>query len=275
MSVLYPKCAHQPTLVVIHPDSQFRNFVTFDVEGQKNWVEVLNLANTWESHTVRQLAISRLQNLHTSDPISLLVLARRHQVQQWIRQALTALCKRTCLPDRDELRVLDKEDLLLLFTLRATCGDDEDQIKTELDAYFDAEAIKAEIADAHAFAEAARIQALADEVVHQRALAEKVARERAVAEDESRAQLLAEEEERLQRQREELEAELARRAVEEGFEPMLPMVESPLSAVLAPGEHPDFNILPPVVEERPLTPAPLVIVTVFTDYTTCALAHAT
>ncbi|VDC03896.1 unnamed protein product [Peniophora sp. CBMAI 1063] len=241
MSVLYPK-----------------NFVTYDIVGQDAWVGVLKLANAWESHSVRQLAISRLPNPHIDDPIALLVLARQHQVQQWTRLALIALCKKAILPDRDELRILDREDLLLLFTLRATCGDDEEQLKIELDAYFDAEAIKAELADARAFAEAARIRALEDEAAREQALAEEAAREQIVVDDEARARSLAEEEERHLRQREELEAELARLAIDEGFEPVVPMIESPLSAVLAPGERPGLDLLPPpIAMDHPLTPAPV------------------
>ncbi|KZV70762.1 hypothetical protein PENSPDRAFT_433150 [Peniophora sp. CONT] len=225
MSVLYPE-----------------DLVTFDIEGQETWVEVLKLANSWESHSIRKLAISRLGNPRPDKPMDLLVLARLYHVDEWTRAALIALCMHPLLPERDELRNLNKEDLLLLCTLRATCGDNPDEINAELDSYFLAESVKAEEVAAQAFAdEGARIHALAEAAANARAL----------------------DEEARQREREELEAELARLAMNEGFEPVVPEIQSPVSAILAPGEHPlgfDAIPIPFTVEERPLTPAPTAFV---------------
>ncbi|VDC03897.1 unnamed protein product [Peniophora sp. CBMAI 1063] len=100
-------------LSILYPD----NMITYDLHTPEDWQAVLRLAERWSCRPIIQLA---LHQLHTSSGHSLverLALAYRHNVEDWIRPALRALCLRPHSLTADEIRRLGPYPEALAFIM--------------------------------------------------------------------------------------------------------------------------------------------------------------
>lgn len=82
----------------------------------EEWTAVLRLASLWNCQGIRSQAIDAL-NLSVSS-YQRLVLARAHDVQDWIEPAFEALSERANPLSVDEARALSIEDVILIATAR-------------------------------------------------------------------------------------------------------------------------------------------------------------
>ncbi|KAG2159340.1 uncharacterized protein EDB93DRAFT_1115134 [Suillus bovinus] len=70
------------------------------------WIRLLSIATRYEMERIRARALHELDYLPPLDPIQKIVLARRHDVRQWLLPSYVALCLR-----REPLNVLEAVEL--------------------------------------------------------------------------------------------------------------------------------------------------------------------
>jgi len=76
---------------------------------------ILDLSTRWGFASIRDMAI---RCLNPPTPHQRLVLGRKYGVDQWILPALHELCERPQPPTRDEARLMDLEDVVLVGSVR-------------------------------------------------------------------------------------------------------------------------------------------------------------
>jgi hypothetical protein len=72
------------------------------------WMSVLKLSTVWEFESVRAMAIDRLDEYATSDPVLRIVVAKRFIIPRWFVPALNILAQREdALNEKDMERLMD------------------------------------------------------------------------------------------------------------------------------------------------------------------------
>lgn len=121
-----------------HSAHSFRDFVTHDLHTQEECEAALSLAIRWSCTSVEQLALRRLDAFTERSHAERLALARRYNIQSWIRPALRALCLRPQRLTLEELRHLQPYlgDLELIIRAREESRNDvEREVDFALDAW--------------------------------------------------------------------------------------------------------------------------------------------
>ncbi|VDC05672.1 unnamed protein product [Peniophora sp. CBMAI 1063] len=101
-------------LAILYPESCAR----WALQSLAEWTAALRLSTMWSFPTARELAIRKLEPL--ASVIEKLVLARAHDVDQWLRPAFVELCTRSAKLSRADAARLKAhpDDVVLVFTVR-------------------------------------------------------------------------------------------------------------------------------------------------------------
>ena len=94
-----------------------RNYNTLEERSFKEWSSILDLSTRWGFTSIRDLAIRCIKS---PNPVTRLVLARKHGVEQWILPALLELCEWPEPLSLEEARLMDFEDVVLVGSVRQT-----------------------------------------------------------------------------------------------------------------------------------------------------------
>ncbi|KZV76864.1 hypothetical protein PENSPDRAFT_747419 [Peniophora sp. CONT] len=81
------------------------------------WKAILRLASMWQFEVPRQHAIMALDT-RIESPLEKLILARAHDIEDWLHPAFAALCKRPDPLSSDEAQKLSLGDVLAIMTAR-------------------------------------------------------------------------------------------------------------------------------------------------------------
>ena len=92
-----------------------RNYNTLEERSFKEWSSILDLSTRWGFTSIRELAIRCIK---PPNPLTRIVLARKHGVEQWILPALLELCQRPEPLSIEEARLMDFEDVVLVGSVR-------------------------------------------------------------------------------------------------------------------------------------------------------------
>jgi hypothetical protein len=90
--------------------------VKYAISTLAEWTSVLHLASTWGFESIRALAIRELRPLASA--VDRIVLGRRYGIDDWLPDALTALCQRAAPLSAEEAEHMSKEDILRIFQAR-------------------------------------------------------------------------------------------------------------------------------------------------------------
>ncbi|KAF9443656.1 hypothetical protein P691DRAFT_797152 [Macrolepiota fuliginosa MF-IS2] len=111
--------AFRALLWVLYPADRLFNS---DVGLLKDdWVMILELSRMWDMIRVREIAIERLVPLLKDDPAHQWDLAKKYEIQDWVRPALERLIRRSLPLSNREVEMLDQETLLKLAAARESC----------------------------------------------------------------------------------------------------------------------------------------------------------
>ncbi|KAI0030314.1 hypothetical protein K488DRAFT_28206, partial [Vararia minispora EC-137] len=101
LSILYPK-----------------DYNNYDLGSRSEWTDVLKLASRWSFHSIRALAIRRLEAFLRDSPLDRLVLARACDVPQWVTPALKNLSMREEPLRESELLQMGCGDIAIIAEVR-------------------------------------------------------------------------------------------------------------------------------------------------------------
>jgi hypothetical protein len=120
LSVLYPLCVHWPSniscnCVIHHLFFWLRNFNALEEHSFEELSSILDLSTRWGFTSIRYMAIRCME---PPTPHERLILGRKYGVDEWIPLALQELCERPQPLTRDEARLMDFEDVVLVGSVR-------------------------------------------------------------------------------------------------------------------------------------------------------------
>ncbi|KAH7910894.1 hypothetical protein BJ138DRAFT_1151832 [Hygrophoropsis aurantiaca] len=90
--ILLPEvtCTEFATLLKFFYNSMYKQ----PLESVDEWVDLLSISTRYGMENVRERALEELDSLPPLDPIRRIVLAKKHDVLEWLIPAYAALCRR-------------------------------------------------------------------------------------------------------------------------------------------------------------------------------------
>ncbi|KAI0030313.1 hypothetical protein K488DRAFT_87883 [Vararia minispora EC-137] len=101
-------------LSILYPE----DYNNYDLTSQSEWADVLRLASRWSFHSIRSLAIRRLESFLPDSPLDRLVLARACNVPQWVTLALEDLSMRNEPLRESEMLRMECRDVAIVAEIR-------------------------------------------------------------------------------------------------------------------------------------------------------------
>jgi hypothetical protein len=94
-----------------------RNYNTLEDRSFKEWSSILDLSTRWGFPSIRDLAVRCIK---PPNSLNRLLLARKHDIEQWVLPALLELCQRPEPLGLEEACLMDFEDVVLVGSVRQT-----------------------------------------------------------------------------------------------------------------------------------------------------------
>jgi hypothetical protein len=96
--------------------SSFGDFGPIKLASVAEWTSILHLSSRWTFPDLRDMSIRRLTNI--ASPIEKIALARRYEVNEWLKPAYLDVCKRASTLTLAEMALLPLEDVANICRLR-------------------------------------------------------------------------------------------------------------------------------------------------------------